>query len=98
MGQQSIDLQNTVTNSFTNMTGTQTDLESIQQSALQLAAILELRRQNILLEQQNLLIENQTHAIWVETCYAPRTANMGYQNYTAWNQECTNAGYPAGSG
>ena len=44
---------------------------------------------NQLLGEQNRLIENQTHAIWVQTCYR----NTGIGNITQWQAECANAGY-----
>ena len=59
------------------------------------ATVLEIRRQNILLEKQNSLLEEQVKAQWVGDCYAP---NGGYNtfNRNKWIDECAKAGYPVG--
>ena len=55
------------------------------------AAVLELRRQNILLETQNSLLEEQVNAQWVGACYRPRYGGWG--NISALKFECAKAGY-----
>lgn len=54
----------------------------------------ELLRQTILMEKQNELQAELVKAQWVETCYAPSYKVSG--NYSAWESECANAGYPVG--
>ena len=56
------------------------------------ATVLEIRRQNILLEKQNSLLEEQVKAQWVEACYRPIYGGWG--NLSALKSECTMAGYP----
>ena len=58
------------------------------------ATVLEIRRQNILLEKQNSLLEEQVKAQWVETCYRPIYGV--WDNFSAWESECAKAGYPVG--
>lgn len=58
------------------------------------ATVLEIRRQNILLEKQNSLLEEQVKAQWVEACYKPIYG--GRSNFSAWKSECANVGYPIG--
>ena len=58
------------------------------------ATVLEIRRQNILLEKQNSLLEEQVEAQWVEACYKPIYGGRG--NFSAWVSECAKAGYPVG--
>ena len=58
------------------------------------ATVLELRRQNILLEKQNSLLEEQIKAQWVEDCYRPIYGGWG--NFSAWKSECVKAGYSVG--
>jgi hypothetical protein len=57
-----------------------------------LTSARELRRQNILLEKQNELQEELVKAQWVEACYTPTNVI----NFSAWQSECSNAGYPVG--
>lgn len=51
------------------------------------------------IKEQNQLTKEQTHAIWVSTCYAPHSG-VGYgsgfytSNFTGLENECAKAGYP----
>ena len=56
--------------------------------------VLEIRRQNILLEKQNSLLEEQVKAQWVGDCYRPRYGGWG--NISALKFECAKAGYLVG--
>ena len=57
--------------------------------------VLEIRKQNILLEKQNSLLEEQVKAQWVGDCYrvVGWYSSFGGNN-TGLKNECVNAGYP----
>ena len=63
------------------------------------ATVLELRRQNILLEKQNEIMSEIVAAKWIENCYVP--SGMGgsmwdWKYATKLKEECAKAGYPVG--
>ena len=56
------------------------------------ATVLELRRQNILLEKQNSLLEEQVKAQWVGNCYVSNGGSVLKRN--EWIDACAAAVYP----
>ena len=79
---------------FTLQNQSEFSIETIQND---LAEYYQLERININLEIQNQLLAQQVESQWVETCYTSHVTNsMSTSNFSAWENECDNAGYPLG--